>query len=53
MLSAVAFVPPNDAIRYFELLIDEICNNFNDKCNDLIDYFEDTSIGNRATTTVK
>ena len=45
MLSALAFVPPNDVIRYFELLIDEIRNNFNDECDDLIDYFEDTSIG--------
>ena len=45
MLSALAFVPPNDAIRYFELMIDEIRNNFNDECDDLIDYFEDTYIG--------
>ena len=45
MLSALAFVPPNDVIRYFELLIDEIRNNFNDECDDLIDYFEDTYIG--------
>ena len=41
MLSALAFVPPNDVIRYFELLIDEIRNNFNDECDDLIDCFED------------
>ena len=45
MLSALAFVPPNDIIRYFGLLIDEICNNFNDECNDVIGYFEDTDIG--------
>ena len=45
MLSALAFVPPNDVIRYFELLIDEICNNFNDEYVDLIDYFEGTYIG--------
>ena len=45
MLSALAFVPPNDVIRYFELLIDEIRNNFNDECDDLMDYFEDTYIG--------
>ena len=45
MLSALAFVLPNDFIRYFELLIDEIRDNFNDECGDLIDYFEDTYIG--------
>ena len=45
MLSALAFVPPNDVIRYFELLIDEICNDFNDECSDLIGYFEGTYIG--------
>ena len=36
MLSALALV-----IHYFELLIDEIFNNF----NDLIDYIEDNYIG--------
>ena len=45
MLSALAVVPPNDVIRYFELLIDEIRNNFIHECDDLIDYFEDTYIG--------
>ena len=45
ILSAVTFVPPNDVIRYFELLIDKIRNNFNDECDYLIDYFEDTYIG--------
>ena len=45
MLSALAFVPPNDVIRYFELLIDEIRNNLNDECSDLIDDFEDIYIG--------
>ena len=40
MLSALALV-----IHYFELLIDEICNNFNDECDDLIDYVEDNYIG--------
>ena len=44
MFSALAYVPPNNAIRYFELLIDEICNNFNVECDDLIYYFEDTYI---------
>ena len=34
MHSALAFVPPNDVTRYFELLIDEIRNNFNDECDD-------------------
>ena len=37
MLSALAFVPPNNVIRYFELLIDEIRNNFYDECDVLID----------------
>ena len=45
MLSAIAFVPPNNVIPYFELLIDEICNNFNNDCDDLTDYFEDTYKG--------
>ena len=45
MLSVLAFVQPNDVIRYFELLIDEIRNSFNNECDDLIDYFEDTYIG--------
>ena len=44
MLSAIAFVPPNDVIRYLELLTNEIRNNFNDECDDLMDYFEDTYI---------
>ena len=30
MLSALAFVSSNDVIRYFELLIGKIRNNFND-----------------------
>ena len=34
MLSVIAFVPPNEAKRYFKLLIDEIRNNFNDECDD-------------------
>ena len=45
MLSALAFVPSNDVIRYFGLLIDEIRNNFNDECDDVIGYFEDAYIG--------
>ena len=45
MLSALAFVPSNDIIRYFGLLIDEIRNNFNDECDDVIGYFEDAYIG--------
>ena len=44
MLSALPFIPPNDALRYFELLIDKIHDNFNDECDDLINYFEDTYI---------
>ena len=44
MFSALAFIPPNDVMRYFELLIDEIRNNFNDECNNLINYFEHTFI---------
>ena len=53
MLSVLDFVPPNDVIRYFELLIDEIRNNFNDECDDLIDYFGDTYIGNRFIKIIK
>ena len=40
MLFALAFIPPNAVIRYFELLIDEIRNNFNNEFDDLMDYFE-------------
>ena len=45
MFSALAFIPTNDITHYFELPIDEIRNNSNDECDDLIDYFEDTFIG--------
>ena len=45
MLSVLPFIPPNDVIRYFELLIDEICNNFNNDYDSLTDYLEDTYIG--------
>ena len=45
MLSVLASVPPNDVIRYFELLIEEIRNNFKNERDDLRDYFEDTDIG--------
>ena len=41
----LSFVLPNGVIRYFELLIDEIRNKFNDEYDDLIEYFEDTYIG--------
>ena len=41
MFFALAFIQPNDIIRYFELLLDEIHNNFNDDFEDLMDYFED------------
>ena len=53
MFSALAFVPPNDYIRYFEFLIDEIRNNFNDECDDLIGYIGDTYIGNRFIKIIK
>ena len=45
MLSALAFVTPNYVISYFKLLIDKNRNNFNDECDGLIYYFEDTYIG--------
>ena len=45
MFSALAFIPTNDVTHYFELPIDEIRNNSNDECDDLIDYFENTFIG--------
>ena len=44
MFSALAFVLPNDVMRYFEILVDVIRNTFNDECDDLKDYFEDTYI---------
>ena len=45
IFSALAFVSSQDVIRYLELLIEEIHNNFNNECDNLIDCFQNTYIG--------
>lgn len=45
MLSAIAFLPPNDVIRGFEEFADCIWNVDNGYADDLLEYFEDTYIG--------
>ena len=45
MLAALAFVPPNNVIPYYEELCDNIRNTFNEDCDDVIEYFEDNYIG--------
>ena len=42
MIAALAFVPPNDVIASFDLLVAEIRQNFNGVADDLLEYFEDT-----------
>ena len=44
MLAALAFVPPNNVIVYYEQLYDHI-RSFNEDCDDVIEYFEDNYIG--------
>ena len=45
MLSAIAFLPPNDVIRGFEELADHLRNVCNGDLDDLLEYFEDICIG--------
>ena len=45
MIAALAFVPPNDIIASFDLLVVEIRQNFNGVADDLLEYFEDTYTG--------
>ena len=45
MISAIAFVPPDDVIESFDILTDELRRQFGDALEDLLQYFEDTYIG--------
>ena len=40
MLCAIAFLTPADVIQGFEELVNEIRNSYNDKVDELLDYFE-------------
>ena len=44
MLCAIAFLTPADVIQGFEELVNEIRNSYNDKVDELLDYFEDNFI---------
>ena len=44
MIFALAFVPPNDAINAFDTLCQQIRNSCNADADDLLEYFEDTSL---------
>jgi hypothetical protein len=45
MLPALAFLPPDQVVQVFEMLSDQIRENYDDEANDLLDYFENTYIG--------
>ena len=45
MIAALAFVPPDEVEAYFEQYCDYARNLYNDDCDPIIDYFEDTYIG--------
>ena len=45
MLCAIAFLPLADVSQGFEELVDEIRNIYNNKVDELLDYFEDNFIG--------
>ena len=45
MIAALAFVPPDEVEAYFEQYCDYARNLYNDDCDLIIDYFEDTCIG--------
>jgi hypothetical protein len=45
MISAIAFLPPNNVIDGFEVLCDAIRNHYGGDVDDLLEYFEDTYIG--------
>ena len=44
MIAALAFVPSDEVEAYFEQYCDYARNLYNDDCNLIIDYFEDTCI---------
>ena len=44
MLCALAFLPPTDAVQMFEELVDLIRANYNNDVEDLLQYFEDTTL---------
>ena len=45
MIAGLAFVPPDEVEAYFEQYCDYARNLYDDDCNPIIDYFEDTYIG--------
>ena len=45
MISAIAFVPPDDVIESFDILTDELRRQFGDTLEDQLQYFEDSYIG--------
>ena len=45
MIPALAFVPPENVVAYFEELADHLRNAFYEDCDDLLDYFENNYIG--------
>ena len=52
MISAIAFVPPDDVIESFDILTDELRRQFGDALEDLVQYFEDTTLVVEDTTLV-
>ena len=45
MISALAFVPPDNVVAYFEELADYLRDVFNEYCDNLLDFFGDKYIG--------
>jgi hypothetical protein len=45
MIAALAFVPPDDLVEFFDELCDTIRGTYNEEVDVILDYFEDTYIG--------
>ena len=45
MIAALVLVPPDEVEAYFEQYCDYPRNLYNDDCDPIIDYFEDTYVG--------
>ena len=45
MISALAFVPPNDVQNSFDQLAALICNQYGNDADGVLDYFEDNYVG--------